>query len=77
MLRKSSKCEKGKRLDNGDFTVVKCDKSDITSSSIDFVSHFIKKVLKNALNSNLNILNVHRDMLINIKTFRRDYEDKH
>ena len=64
MLRKSSKCEKGKRLYNGDFTVVKCDKSDITSSSIDFVSHFIKKVLKNAQNCNLNILNVHRDMLI-------------
>ena len=64
MLRKSSKCEKGKRLHNGEFAVFKGEISEIRASSICFVSHFFKKVPKNALNCKFIIQYYHRDILI-------------
>ena len=72
MLRKSSKCEKGKNLHNGEFTGESVDSSDckgkINTSSIQYVSNLIEKVLKNAFLTSFYISKFHRDKMIHEST---------
>ena len=64
MLGKSSRWKKENRLHNSVLISENNVTSDIRDSSIIHVSNFNKKVLKNALKSEILIFHRHRDTLI-------------